>query len=277
MSNDSRWAVTYEGAIRSDGSLFFPERLDHITLGHLRKTMGIYKFTNQYLNQAIPDEDQDFKKGWIKYYDQLPTTYFTFIFVDPAISLVDGADYTATVVAHVDPDRNWFIEMAYRQRITATDTVRWIFKLYDQYRPMAIGIEDVAYQKALLHFLSEESLRTGKMIPVVPVKRNSTISSDGGKRQSNHKAYRIRSLVPRFEFGKILLNQGLDDFILEYTTFPRGQHDDLLDALSSIEEIASYPDKPKEIVNVTNPADPRYEQEYRKRLHRQAAQGFQEE
>lgn len=267
-----RWSLVYEGAIRQDGSLFFPERLDHITLGHLRKTMGIYKFTNQYLNQAIPEEDQDFKKAWLKYYVHIPTTIFTFIFIDPAISLVDGSDFTATVVVHVDPDRNWFVEMAYRQRITASDTVRWIFKLYDQYRPMAIGVEDVAYQKALLHFIAEESLRTGKMVPVIPIKRNSTITTEGGKRQSNQKAYRIRSLVPRFEYGKILINQGLDDFILEYTTFPRGRHDDLLDALASIEEIVTYPEPPKEIINVTNPADPRYEREYIKRLHAKRAQ-----
>lgn len=236
----------------------------------MRQTMGIYKYTNQYLNLVIPEEDQDFKKGWLRAYRELPETRFTFVFIDPAISLQDGADYTATTVVHVDPDKNWFLEMAYRQRITATDTVKWIFKIWEQYSPMAIGVEDVAYQKALIHFLHEEMLRRNQMLPITAVKRGSA-GSDGVKKPSGSKPFRIRSLVPRFEFGKILINQSLDDFILEYTTFPRGRHDDLLDALASIEEIVFYPEKPKEVTDVRNPNDPRYEREFIKRLKKTAS------
>lgn len=261
----------YEGAIRQDGSLFFPKRLNQEKLAELRKSMGVYKYTNQYLNQVIPDEEQDFKKSWLRGYLDLPPKdeRYTFIFVDPAISLQDGADYTATVVVHVDYNKKWYLEMAYRQRITAPDTVRWIFKLFDEYQPMAIGVEDVAYQKALLHFLHEEMLRRGKILPIKGIKRG-TAAKDGSKNPHPSKAFRIRSLIPRFEFGNILINQNLDDFILEYTQFPRGAHDDLLDALSSVEEIVVYPDKPKEVLNVRDPNSPDYERAIIRQLHKQA-------
>lgn len=260
-----KWAIVYEGAIQDDGSLYFPEKLTHEVLQNMRRTMGLYKYTNQYLNQVIPEEDQDFKQAWWREYTVLPTNVYTFMFIDPAISLLDGADYTATVVVHVDHDQNWYIQMADRRRITATDTVKHIFNMYQGLKPMTIGIEDVAYQKALLHFLSEEMHRRGQVLPIKGVRR-SNITTEGGRRSNNSKPYRIRSLVPRFEFGKIFVSPGLDDLQLEYKSFPRGSHDDLLDALASIEEIVFYPDKPKEMDNVTNPNDPRYEQFYIRRL-----------
>lgn len=260
LINPNKWSVVYEKAIREDGTPFFPEKLDKLKLLALRQTQGVYKFTNQYLNQVIPDEAQDFKREWIKHYDRIPENHYTFMFIDPAISLVDGADYTATVVVSVDENENWYVRMAHRQRITATETIKWIFKMYDEFRPMCIGIEDVAYQKALLHFMSEEMRRRNTFLPLKGIGR-STISMDGGKRSSNSKPIRIRSLVPRFEYGKILLNQALDDLILEYGQFPRGSHDDLLDALASIEEIASYPGPIKETTDV-RPSDPNYERHY---------------
>lgn len=266
------WSVVYEGAYNDNGSLYFPERLTKEFLDGKRKTMGLYKYTNQYLNQVIPDEEQDFKSQWWRTYTTLPEEYYTFVFVDPAISLNDGADYTATVVVHVDYQQNWYVSLANRSRITATDTVKHIFNVFDAYGPACIGVEDVAYQRSLLHFLSEEMQRRNKIIPIKGIRR-SNITTEGDKRSNNSKPFRIRGLVPRFEFGKIFVAQGLDDLQLEYKAFPRGSHDDLLDALSSIEEIVHYPDKPKEVTNVTNPNDPRYEHFYIQRLLKERSQG----
>lgn len=265
-----KYSIVYEGAFNDDGSLYFPEKLTKEFLAQMRRTQGLYKFTSQYLNQVMPEEDQDFKAAWWREYTTLPQNVHTFMFIDPAISLLDGADYTATVVVHVDSDQNWYVQMADRRRITATDTVRHIFNLYQGLRPATIGVEDVAYQKALLHFLHEEMHRRGQVLPIKGVKR-STISNDGSRKSNNSKPYRIRALVPRFEFGKIFVAPGLDDLQTEYKTFPRGSHDDLLDALASIEEIVYYPEKPKENTNVTNPNDPRYEHFYIQRLIKEKA------
>lgn len=219
----------------------------------------------------LPDGEQDFKESWIRTFDHLPSTpLYTFAFIDPAISLNDGADFTATVVVKVDCDKNWYVTMARRQRITATETVKWIFKLYDEIKAQAIGIEDVAYQASLVQFTAEEMLRRNTIIPIKGIKR-ANFTTDGNKKSNNSKPARIRSLVPRFEFGKIFLAHSLDDFLLEYKAFPRGANDDLLDALSSIEEIVFYPDKPKEVSLVRSPADPGYERQYIKQLQKRAS------
>ena len=46
------------------------------------------------------------------------------------------------------------------------------------------------------------------------------------------KGDRIRGLVPRFEFGSILIKSEMSILEDELIRFPVGQHDDLIDALS---------------------------------------------
>lgn len=257
------WAVVYDKAIRDDGSLFFPERLDHAFLSEQRKVQGPYIFANQYLNEILPAQDQDFKQEWKKYYDEIPEKIYTFAFVDPAISQQDTADYTAFVIVHIDTKGYWYLEHAKRQRINATDTIRLLFDIYDRYRPMAIGVEVVAYQQALMDFLAEEMTRRGKVIPVTGVKRGT----------DRTKEQRILGLVPRFEWGRILLNKGLDDFEDEYAKFPRSRHDDLLDALASIDDIAFKPTEERSEYEPKSPNDPGYEKWYIQQLSQQQSDG----
>lgn len=255
------WSVVYESAEDGDKNPTFPQILPLVKLQQLRKTLGSYKYANQYLNLTIPDDEQDFKKGWLKNYDSIPAKTYTFIFIDPAISLEQAADYTATVVVKVDENKNWYLIYANRQRITATQTIEWIFKLHEKFKPNVLGIEDVAYQKALLHFMSDEMRKRNKMVPLHGVKR-ARVNQDGAKISDNSKPMRIRSLVPRFEFSTIFINRGLDDFELEYGSFPRGSHDDILDALASIEDIVYYPAPERIKPREPRPSDPDYEKHY---------------
>lgn len=267
-SQDLDYQIVYDKAIRDDGSLFFPERLTREFLEEQRRTLGSYIFANQYLNEIIPSEDQDFKKSWLKYYDELPKKVYTFAFIDPAISQEKQADFTAVVVVHVNSDGYWFVETARRFKITATDTVSLMFELTEKFKPMCIGVEDVAYQKALMHFLNEEMRRRGTVIPVKGISRGP----------EKTKETRIRSLVPRFEWGRIFLNRGLMDLEDEYSKFPRSQYDDLMDALSSIETIAFNPPKEREQSYEPNPADgPRYESYYIRRLTEKASRTTEED
>lgn len=252
-----KWVVCYEKAIRDDGSLLFPKKLSHEYLQRQRKAQGSYIFAHQYQNEIIPSDDQDFKREWLICYQALPTIKHTFAFVDPAISLEDIADYTAFVVVDVDVDNNWYLKVAKRVRITATQTVKLIFDLHKMFKCQMIGIEVVAYQMALMHFIQDEMRKRKVTLPIHGVKRGPDKS----------KLTRIRSLVPRFEWSRIQIKSGLYDFEDEYMKFPRGTYVDILDALASIEEIAYPPEKPKELDIEPAPNSPRYEQWYiRKKL-----------
>lgn len=252
------WTIVYDKAIRDDGSLFFPEKLSKEFLDQQRKLQGSYIFTNQYQNEIIPSDEQDFKKEWLKYYTTLPERKHTFAFIDPAISLEDESCYTALVVVDIDENAMRYLKVAKRFRITATQTVKLIFDIYDIYKPNLIGIETVAYQEALMHFIDAEMRKRNVILPVHGIKRSS----------DKNKEMRIRSLVPWFEWGRILIKPGLTEFEDEYAKFPRGRFVDILDALSSIDDIAYKPQPERKVVNEPHPSSREYEREFIRRLEK---------
>lgn len=253
-----KWSCVYKKAYNDDGSLFFPEKLSHEFLEETKHTMGSYIFANQYLNEIIPADKQVFKKDWFKYYDEVPSNVYNFAYVDPALSEADGSDNTGVVVVSVDSNKDWYIKYARRYRITPTEIVDLLFKIQKQFNCQVIGVEAVAFQKALLYFLGEEMRRRKIQLPVTPVvpPTNKT------------KAARILALVPRMEWGHCYFNRGLVDLETEFLQFPRGAHDDLIDAAASIEQIFYAP--PPEPEWKTKPAanHPDYEKWFIQQMHK---------
>lgn len=246
------WSVVYKSAYNEDGSALFPEKLPLEELDRLRKDLGPYLFANQYLNKIIPEEERIFKPDWIKTYKTLPEIANVTAFIDPAIGQEDHHDFTALTIVYADVDGNWFLRVAKRLKINPTQIVDLCFRVFDEYSPRVIGIETVAFQEALLYMISEEMKRRQKTIPIKGIKRSTDKS----------KIMRISGLVPRFELGRIFINHGLDDFEDEYSMFPRGAHDDLLDSLASHDEIIVYPERPKENYDNIGPNHPMYEKKY---------------
>ena len=245
-----KWSLVYEKAIRTDGTLLFPQRLSKEFLDSARRTMGSYLFCNQYQNECIPDDEKTFKPHWLRYYKEIPANTFRFGFIDPAIGQLKHHDYTGISIIDVDSEGIWYLRLASRERLTPTGIVDKMFSLCHEFQLKALGVEVVAYQEALLYILSEKMRRDGKTIPVTGIKRDKT-----------SKQTRILGLVPRFEWGRLLCAQGMVDFEDEFNSFPRGSHDDILDSLASLEEIVFYPQKDKErkIDKPHSPHHPDYE------------------
>lgn len=250
MSNG--WDVVYKKAIQDDGTLLFPERLTQEFLDKARRTMGSYIFANQYQNEIIPEGEQTFQKEWLRYFKELPTNKLTFAFIDPAISEADTADYTGIVVVSTDVNQNWYVRYATRKRMNPSQIIERAFEIHAQFGTAMIGVEDVAFQRSIIHFAHEEMKRRGIHVPITGVKRGP----------DKTKEMRILSLVPRFEWGSMLLAQGLHDLELELAQFPRGAHEDCLDSLASINEIVYYPQKERARNEKPHPSDPGYETWY---------------
>jgi hypothetical protein len=257
-----KWAVAYDKAIRDDGSLLFPRKLSKEFLDRQRKIQGSYIFAHQYLNEIIPSEDQDFKREWLMYYKELPKNLTNVVVIDPAISLEDGACFTSLVVLGCDENNHRYLRIAKRMRITATETVKLVFDVAELIKPQVIGIESVAYQMALLHFILAEQRKRGISLPLHSIKRAPDKS----------KMTRIRSLVPWFEWQNTSVKQGLYDFESEYLKFPRGSFVDILDALADAQELAYPPDKPEESKVPPPTNSPAYEKWYIKNKLAQASQ-----
>jgi len=256
------WDIVYERAIREDGSLYFPEKLNAQALEKLRRTMGSYIFANQYQNEIIPLDEMIFKPEWIKRYTSLPETKRTFAFIDPAISQKKSSDFTAIVVVDIDVDNNWYVKFARRYKLNPTEVVELCFVLYEKFKPFCIGIESTAFQQALLHMVDQACKAKSINLPIKGINHGSDES----------KIQRILGLVPKFEWGNMFLAQGLNDLEDELSKFPRSKYDDLIDALASIIKIASKPQK--EIKDERpNPSDAgNYERWYRAQISKQGGQ-----
>lgn len=226
--------------------------------------MGAYLYANQYQNEVIPDEEKRFKPEWLKYYDHIPLNKFSFAFIDPAIGQKESNDYTGLAVIDADENGIWYCRQLVRLRLTPTEIVNLCFEVHRKYNCHTIGIEQVAYQEALLYLVDDEMKKRQTIVPVKGIKRS---------RQT--KEMRILSLVPRFEWSRVLLQQGFHDFEDEYSSFPRAPHDDILDALASLEEIVIYPEPKKTdvIEKPHSPHHPDYERWYIRQLAKNQQKG----
>ena len=183
----------------------------------------------QYLNDPVPDEDATFQRTWFHYYDETelrggPLNKFTT--VDPAISLEKEADYTTVVTVGVDHFHNWYILDIFRDRVTPNQLINKLYETYERWHPIEIAIEDVAFQKVLQYAINEEGRKRRKYLPIVEVKP-----------EMRSKDERIRGLQPLYANGVIFHKKDLvyNDYLEdELTRFPRGRHDDIVDALGLV-------------------------------------------
>lgn len=249
MENEShRFNKYIRGAYNPDGSLWFPQRLTKEFLDDQRLSQRGYIFACQYLNNPIDDEEAIFKKSWIKYFslrtdgtlvpqeeqethlDKAKKTKYkinecnVFIHIDPATSEQKWSDYTGIVVTAVDPEENVYVLEAERKKIILPDLIKHIFKLYDKYSPNVrkILIEEQATLSIIKYPLFEEQKKRGKFLPIHEITHMWKIKKED----------RIASMQQRFQFGTIFINVNTPDIEDELLRFPKGQHDDIIDALS---------------------------------------------
>lgn len=192
--------------------------------------------------QCISPDSQKFKREYFKYYDKPPNLNELNIYttVDLAISQKVNADYSAIVTVGVNSAGHWFVLDVEYGRYDPTTTIDAIFSAVKKWRPLCVGIEVVAYQAALQHFLEKEMPRRGIFFRIQPLKAEKK------------KEIRIDSIQPRFAVGTVWFKNGavwLDKLESELLAYPHGAHDDVIDALAYIEQIASSPFQYSKVVN----------------------------
>jgi predicted phage terminase large subunit-like protein len=226
-------------AINDFGALW-PEHLNLDELAkikeeYIKQGQG-YLFYQEYQNDPISDENRKFKLEKFKYLSQASELELeaklisTFITIDRAYSTEKTADYTAIVVNKIDNQNNWHIVYAERNRLTEKELIDKIFDLKSYYNPTKIGIEQKAFKYTLEPTLKDEMRRRNIFFLVEELKDLGT-----------GKNVRVEGLVPRFESGSIYIKKEQTDLIDELIKFPKGIHDDLIDALAYQLGIANPP------------------------------------
>jgi len=231
---------------RQEGELLHPARIDLEEVEKIKLGMGSYAFAGQYQQRPSPEGGGEFKKEWIQYYDKINHESFNnYIFVDPANSKNKKSDYTSIVVIGAGGDGNLYLIDAIRDKLNVREREDILFDLHSKYQPKFVGYEKYGMQNDIDWIKKSMEDRNYRF----------TITELGG---SLSKKDRITRLVPyffehKFFFPKILYKSNfenkvvdiIDEFIhQEYTTFPVGLHDDMLDALSRVCDVQIlYPGK----------------------------------
>jgi len=228
QSFDTFVRQAYKGNLETGEGLelLWKDKFTQEILQNLKREKGIYEFSAQYMNDPVPQEDAKFKREWVKtcLEDELRVreiNYFTM--VDPAIGQRKDSDKTAIVTIGVDQWNNWFVVNIICGKMLPNEIIDSIFYNWEQYQPKRIGVEMTAYQKSLQYALIDEMRRRNIFLPVVELKAERS------------KEERILGLVPRYANGALYhlqqcpFREELED---ELMRFPRGKHDDIVDALA---------------------------------------------
>jgi predicted phage terminase large subunit-like protein len=218
------------------GEPIWPERFNFVELERIRKKIGSFKFSCQYLNKPYDPEATSFDPSWLRFYalwaDQCVAEGLVegprwgemvrHMLVDPAISERSTAARTAIVVTGASSDGRKFVLDAWADRCQPFRMFEKIFELQDKWDCEAVGVENVQYQRAIKPFLEAESQRRGRWINVRELKPDVRVKKEG----------RIRALQPYFERGEIFMRREMRELLGEYESFPVGATVDLLDALA---------------------------------------------
>lgn len=214
-------------AVTESNQVLWPERWPLERLLQIKNEIGSIMWAAQYLCNPTPMEGTVFKAEWLHYWHptdesvnqriyKLPPREKLHVFQgwDLAISEDPSADWTVCVTLGIAQEGAVYVLDVDRNHLDFPAQVSRVKALADAWHPETIAIESNAYQRALPQWL-----RRG-LLPVIQVK------------QTTDKIQRLTGLGPYFENGTIRVNISREDLILEYLQFPKGEHDDILDALN---------------------------------------------
>lgn len=240
FENEAKYYDVMVRQIVEDGKLIFPKKfnkqfdtvkknwvsvdfpcMDYVD--HLRASKTPAEFSAQYMNNPVDEQNQIIKKDMFKYYDRRPDRLFVSMTIDPAISEKQSADYFAINVSGMDENYNIYVLDTLKGHWKVSDQIDNIFTMYEKWKPSVIGLETVAYQKALKAWIEEKMRNRNVYFPITELSRSS----------NETKEFRIKALEPFYREGKIFHAKWMKTLEEELITFPKGKHDDEIDALAS--------------------------------------------
>lgn len=157
-------------------------------------------------------------QGWDKRFN-------FYIGTDLAVSTKDVSDWSVFVVAGMDEKGYLWIFDVIRERMDAQEIVEMLLSLEKKWEPLTITMEKGQIEKSVGPFLRQRMLDVGVFPSITTVA------------PSVDKLTRARSIQARMRAGAVKFDKSADwfyDFEDEAVLFPRGKHDDQIDALAYV-------------------------------------------
>lgn len=218
---------------------FDNELLDPKEIEAAKKSMSSFAFRTEFMASFEAASGGIFKEEWIKIDEEEPKDGRYFVAVDLAgfenVAAANTAkkkrlDQSAIAIVKVTAEGWWVADIEFG-RWDIKQTAQKIFDVVRDYEPVCVGIERGALKNAVLPYLSDLMRKYNSYFRIEDL-------THGNKKKTDRITW---SLQGRLEHGKITFNEGPwnSEIIDELMNFPNAQvHDDLIDALSYIDQIA---------------------------------------
>ena len=212
------WPHDVKRAIQQDGKPLWPEYWTLDKLEDRRKQIGSIIFNCQYQNDPTGMEGDLLKSEWLQSWDYPPSSgNIKYAGVDPALG---EGDYQSIATLSIDKtSKQGFLEDVWAEAIPFPQFLQKLRHLHEVNNYAKIFVEANAFQKVLT-FMQE--------LAGLPIVTSQT---------SKDKEQRFIPMSSHFESKRILVNPLLNlksEFWTEWVQFPRGQHDDALDAVEIV-------------------------------------------
>ena len=203
-------------------------------LERLRKRMGEYAFSTQYMNNVVPKGRRIFLPPYPTWNDMPKENRTYYISVDPAPTVKAYSDETAIAVAFVESDNPrglYFVEVnGYKEK--PDEIARILVDKIEQYRPRRVGIE-LGLQQALQNLIDLNLRERERQIKEYIRPRFNEISV--GKTPKPDKFNRTIGAFMRQ--GRCFFRGDMKRLFRQFDTFnpySKDNNDDLIDSCSMI-------------------------------------------
>lgn len=215
------------------------ETIDPKEIENAKRTLSSFAFKQEYLSSFDTAGADVFKQEWFKTAPE--PQYGSYVVAIDLAGFEDVAknagaskkrlDESAIAIVKIEDNGNWWIKKIEHGRWDIRATAVNILKAIRDYQPTSIGIERGALRNAVLPYLNDLMRKNN-------IYAHITDLTHGNKKKADRVVW---SLQGRLEHGRITFNEKEDweEFIDQLVMFPTaGVHDDLVDALSYVDQLA---------------------------------------
>ena len=242
----------------------FPEEFSFEKLMRLKERFGNYLFSCQFLNNPSAPENADFHEADLNYFtietDEKgekfikhevkngilrksfnPNRLNICLTTDPNHSGNSGFGRCrhSIVVLGLSAEGNYYLLDCWAQACNYDTYIAKIYELAGKWGLRKIGVESVAAQKYLIYHINYRNRLEGRFLKIVELKGEVDL---GDGVLARKKEFRIRGILsPIVEAGKFHTQRKFQDFLGEFTGFPKGIYWDILDALAYAPNMLKMP------------------------------------